>query len=469
MTDAITYGNLLLKLGETPLSVYQLSIVEEAGKHGLMSVSAETEEGAKEYLLYEEYGDVALYADLGQALQPIFYGIVTKMEAKAIGGRCEVYLEAVTQSYFMDLTVLNGSYQDIAMTNTQLLIGLLEFYADSQALIAVPEEALGQIAVQYQETDWAFLNRMLSHYGTAAYVDSTMPGICLRMGLMDSIVETDWDLLPYTIWRDTTPKNKEKELKGQMCYIVEANDIFPLGEKIQFHGQELYIGKISRYLSQGILINEYRLYFKEGMEVIRYHNPLLCGVSLYGVVTEVKRSHLRAALETDVLLYCDDQYFYPYSTVAASPDGNGWYCMPKIGDQVRVFFPTGDEREGYAVANIEGQSAPEADSPIGNPDLKDIVMPDGKALKFIDNGIRICVGKLKGDIALTNDGKIQINVKEEQNIKLYSQGKIYFLTEEEGTIEATAGVKIQIINDTGSKICITDDTVKLEASVIENN
>ena len=96
-------------------------------------------------------------------------------------------------------------------------------------------------------------------------------------------------------------------------------------------------------------------------------------------------------------------------------------------------------------------------------------MPDGKALKFIDNGIRLCVGKLKGDIALTNDGKIQINVKEEQNIKLYSQGKIYFLTEEEGTIEATAGVKIQIINDTGSKICITDDTVKLEASVIENN
>ena len=117
MTDAITYGNLLLKLGETPLSVYQLSIVEEAGKHGLMSVSAETEEGAKEYLLYEEYGDVALYADLGQALQPIFYGIVTKMEAKARGGRCEVYLEAVTQSYFMDLTVLNGSYQDISITN----------------------------------------------------------------------------------------------------------------------------------------------------------------------------------------------------------------------------------------------------------------------------------------------------------------------------------------------------------------
>ena len=56
MTDAITYGNLLLKLGETPLSVYQLSIVEEAGKHGLMSVSAETEEGAKSIFCMRNMG-----------------------------------------------------------------------------------------------------------------------------------------------------------------------------------------------------------------------------------------------------------------------------------------------------------------------------------------------------------------------------------------------------------------------------
>ena len=106
MTDAITYGNLLLKLGETSLSIYQLSIVEEAGKHGLMSVSAETEEGAKEYLLYKEYGDMALYADLGQALQPIFYGIVTQMEIKAIESRCAVYPETVLLSSFIDLMVL---------------------------------------------------------------------------------------------------------------------------------------------------------------------------------------------------------------------------------------------------------------------------------------------------------------------------------------------------------------------------
>ncbi len=72
----------------------------------------------------------------------------------------------------------------------------MQFYPDSQALIFVPDAPLGQIAVQYQETDWAFLNRMLSHHGAGIYPDSAMPGICMRMGLMDDSEETDWDALP---------------------------------------------------------------------------------------------------------------------------------------------------------------------------------------------------------------------------------------------------------------------------------
>ena len=328
MKDAVTYENLHLKLGETLLSVYQLSIVEEPGKHGRMYADAQAQEGEKEYLLYEECGDVALYADRGERMESIFQGIVVKMDAAAKGGRCEVHLEAVTRSYMMDLSVLDFTFQDTAMSSHQLFQSVMQFYPDSQALIFVPDAPLGQIAVQYQETDWAFLNRMLSHYGAGIYPDSTMPGICTRMGLTDDCEETGWDAFFYTVMRDAAPQRAKKEQKGQMCYTVEADDILPLGVKTVFHGQELYIGKIYRHLRKGILVSEYTLYFREGMEIPRYNNPLLCGVSQYGTVTEVKRNRIRAALENDALIFCDDQYFYPYSTVAASPDGSGWYCMP---------------------------------------------------------------------------------------------------------------------------------------------
>ena len=58
--------------------------------------------------------------------------------------------------------------------------------------------------------------------------------------------------------------------------------------------------------------------------------------------------------------------------------------MPRPGDQVRIFFPTADEKESYAIANIQGDSSPASDSPMSRPDLKDITMPDGKAVRFIE-------------------------------------------------------------------------------------
>ena len=143
MKDAVTYENLHLKLGETLLSVYQLSIVEEPGKHGRMYADAQAQEGEKEYLLYEECGDVALYADRGERMESIFQGIVVKMDAAAKGGRCEVHLEAVTRSYMMDLSVLDFTFQDTAMSSHQLFQSVMQFYPDSQALIFVPDAPLG--------------------------------------------------------------------------------------------------------------------------------------------------------------------------------------------------------------------------------------------------------------------------------------------------------------------------------------
>ena len=73
-----------------------------------------------------------------------------------------LHLEALTESYQMDLTVRNRSFQDVAMTSHQLIQKILEPYSQSQILFSIEDKALGQIMEQYQETDWEFLNRVLS-------------------------------------------------------------------------------------------------------------------------------------------------------------------------------------------------------------------------------------------------------------------------------------------------------------------
>lgn len=154
--DAITYGSLFLMLGSTRLPVLACSISENPGSHGILSADAETQEEWKDYLLYEEDGRIGLFAEPGDSILPLFYGMVTRLEVKVQGGRCVLHLEALTESYQMDIAVNNRSFQDTAMTSHQLVKKILEPYPQSQILFSIEDKELEQIAVQYQETDWAF-------------------------------------------------------------------------------------------------------------------------------------------------------------------------------------------------------------------------------------------------------------------------------------------------------------------------
>lgn len=197
----------------------------------------------------------------------------------------------------------------------------------------------------------------------------------------------------------------------------------------------------------------------------KYYNSFLSGVSINGIITDVSRNMVQADLEADALVSYKSKYFFPFSTVAASPDGSGWYCMPQKGDRMRVFFPTDDETDGYAIANIMGKSAPAQEEPMGNPDLKDITTPDGKSVKFVEGGIRLSVGGDKGSVTLTNDGKAEIRTDE--SIGIHAGNEIHLTTE--GAMEVTAGTQIQVMNDVGGNIRMTKDTVEIKAAIIESN
>ena len=77
--------------------------------------------------------------------------------------------------------------------------------------------------VQYQETDWEFLNRVLSAYGASAYIAGNEPGIYLRVGLMDTEEDADWDLLPYVLHRNAAPRETKK--RTERADLLSDRDI----------------------------------------------------------------------------------------------------------------------------------------------------------------------------------------------------------------------------------------------------
>ena len=162
--EAITYKDLVMTVGEIAVPVISLEIQEGMNRHGLLDLTAVTEQETKEYLLYEGEGNVFLYALLEEPLC-LFCGIVLHMEVSGDGGLFFIHIQAVTNSWLLDFKKFHVSFQDMAMTSHALLLKALEPYPGVELLISIPDGPVGQIMMQYQETSWEFLKRFLSHYG----------------------------------------------------------------------------------------------------------------------------------------------------------------------------------------------------------------------------------------------------------------------------------------------------------------
>ncbi len=106
----------------------------------------------------------------------------------------------------------NRSFQDVAMTSHQLIskdIGSL--IRKVRFCFSIEDKALGQIMVQYQETDWEFSEPCFFPRMVPVRILQAMNrGIYLRVGLMDTEEDADWDLLPYVLHRNAAPRETKK-------------------------------------------------------------------------------------------------------------------------------------------------------------------------------------------------------------------------------------------------------------------
>ncbi|MDR9857318.1 hypothetical protein RJP21_27355 [Paenibacillus sp. VCA1] len=178
--------------------------------------------------------------------------------------------------------------------------------------------------------------------------------------------------------------------------------------------------------------------------------------------------------EVQVHLDCDQEWslatahLFPYSTMYASDDQTGWYCMPEKGDSIRLYFPNEKEAEGIALSSVrkklpeEAQSAP-ASHPAGssngqaggstittvvqqeqlqpivtydkdlkedlmaNPNTKFLLTPTGQKITFEEDKITITGATGGATLTLTSAGTIILNC--ENKITLQASKQIEMVSE----------------------------------------
>ncbi|MFQ7874107.1 phage baseplate assembly protein V [Enterocloster sp.] len=128
-------------------------------------------------------------------------------------------------------------------------------------------------------------------------------------------------------------------------FEVASYDVVTIGSQVIYKGSPWFVESTERIMENGLLKSVYRLRQREGLKVLPYFNQNITGVSIDGTISGVQRDRVQVEMEIEAGDGGSERYWFPFSTVAASSDGSGWYCMPEAGESVRVYFPTDDEKE----------------------------------------------------------------------------------------------------------------------------
>ncbi len=436
---AITYENLVLSTYETE-HILSLSLQKETNHHAsLHLIAVLSEERADEYI-YTTGAMTAItlgYRNHESNIELLFRGSVVNIQVTRNGDVFHMELFALGNTCIMDIVKCSRSFQNIEMTTHQLISEIMKTYTVSDFRLEIPDEPIGKLVVQYRETDWEFLKRFVSRYGAVMIPDVKAEGIAYYVGVPKQGDTFKADDFHYTMIKSmdeylSMKENRWGDVKeiDFIQFVIKDPRAFQLGEHIVLGDKSLHIEKAQHTLSDGILNNTYVLRRKDGFRSLGFYNAELVGASITGVVVNVARDKVMVDLEIDGAGRA--VYWFPYSTMSASPDGSGWYCMPEKGDQIRVYFPTGDESEAYAVSSVSSyQPKPgESKDSMGNPNVKYLKTANDQVIQFAEDGIVINSGSGQATIFLGNSGKVSlygnsnVNVTAEDTLSLIAKNQL---------------------------------------------
>jgi phage baseplate assembly protein gpV len=348
--------------------------------------------------------------EAGGELQLIFKGLLTKVDLRYFRDEYLLTVEGVSYSYLLDLELRKQSFQKAVMTYTELVDQVLDNpkYRECQPnrviLETLQKAALGQIKVQYNETDWQFLVRMAAQNYTglvanpAPNCDADKAKIEFWFGVPEIDSEVNLQSVFYKVCKKIAAnqeaiQNKTIDSLNQLdCLEFEVNGIdryLQIGQTVSLNGQKLYVCQVTSRNDGEQLWHDYRLTGRDGLKQPHFYNPRLAGVSLTGIVIDWVNDEVKVFFDVDQKQSVDDAWLFPQLTAYTAEGHTGWYWMPEIGDQVKVYFPDGNEANAYIVSSLRKSGTSETT----DPDKKYFRTPRRKTMLFDSVGITVSTTK----------------------------------------------------------------------------
>lgn len=447
--------------------VLDCEIESKIGEHSTLELVAYTD---GDELLYEmpDCQEIIVYLGKGKEKSILFSGVVTDLQLSEQGQMKTVQIRGKSRSWLMDRTKYSRSFQYTKMTYLALVAEVLSGYVKEDSkenefgiICEGADQEIKNLYVQYEETDWTFLKRVLSAAGLALTPDSRQEGLKLCVGVPKLAgVEASYQVLGIDKDMETyyylKANKREVHAVDFTRYQIASEQVFGILEPVTVRGMEMAAYSCKYLFRNQELLGIYGLQSARGLKRAASYPMHLIGVALTGKVLQVSGTKIQAALEIDGEHTERAAYWFPFSTLSASPDGSGWYCMPEKGDDVRVYFPSKQEKEAVALSAVSNYEAPGAgeEDRMSNPDSRYLRTKAGQELALAPDYMKLSCGKKTSSVKIDTDGKVTVQAKTvvqaiaETSVALHAEESINIHVKEQFAAQSTDGG--QIIFDSGN-------------------
>ncbi len=399
------------------LNYLKFECIKEINDHGVLKIRglvADCDVDLYERLVVNELWVCVKIMDENENIRIFFRGLLTWWETEKNYGGNILSIELHTGSFLLDIEPHIRSFQQNTMLFADVIEQCLE-KTDSKFIIHDKKDIrINQFLFQYKETNWEFLLRLAEDAGTVLIPDYTMKGKNFYFGYFQSSKEVEINSNEYTIIKNFG--------ECQETYVVCLREVYDLGEIVRFRNRKLIISKIFTYLNGSELYHKYYLMSAESRKSTIKMNKKIRGVSLLAQVVQVQNTCVQIKIQSDENKEKSGYKWFDYATIYSTPDGTGWYCMPEVGDAVRIVFPDEDENNAYVMSSVHL----EVENVRNNPEHKSWRNRQNKEILFTPDSLVIRNNKGlvvelsdQDGIVISSDKNITLNA--DKNINLTSQ------------------------------------------------
>lgn len=444
--ERVTYSDISLVSPYKIKYITELIIERKVNEHAVLYLTGVIPEEKKDkYVEKASTKDKIEVVQLaeGSTVRTLFKGIVSNIGVKCVRGIYYIDIECLSYTYDMDIKRKCRSFQNNDMLYKDLVSKVVKEYKGDYKDCASNGSKLDEFTLQYNETDWQFIKRMASRFGAVLIPAVDSEGPKFWFGLPGEKTGNLTENHNFRVTKDVSMylELAENNIEGIndiefTFYEVESENYLDLGDKVNFHSINMLVVQSKASIKEGILYHHYILAPENAIKQKQIYNSQIIGASIEGKIIEAQSDNVKVHLDIDKEQSANEACWFRYATNYTAEGNSGWYCMPQVGDSIKLYIPS--ENEGGAVAKSSVRKCGQTCEKTGDPGIKYFGTNFGKHMKL---------GQ-KDFVFTAKEGTMLITLEEDKGISIDSDKTIYFNTEKDFSI--TAGKTISI----GAKECI---------------